>query len=402
MTAIALIGGRVFDGLGGVLERGTVVLESGRVAAVGTDPLIPAEAERVDVAGRWVLPGFVDPHTHVGVHEEANGWAGADGSELSGPVSAGVRALDAVTINDLGFEDAVAGGVTTVVVKPGSGNPVGGISAAIKTWGGATVDEQVVVAELGLKSALGENPKQVYSERKQLPSTRMGVALVIRQALLDARAYAADPPPRTDLALEALAAALAGDLLWDQHAHRHDDIATALRLADEFGLRLVVNHGTEAHRVARQLAERDIPVIFGPVLTSRSKVELRNARVENVVALARAGVRVALTTDHPVFPVGQLRLQAAQAIRAGLAWDVALAAVTSSAATIAGLGDRLGALAPGLDGDAVVWSGDPFEVASHAERVYIRGTEVCRREEGRTVLAPRWPGEADGEEGRTR
>lgn len=393
MSALALVGGRIVTGLGEIVHGGTLLVEDGRIAAIGAEIALPRTAEVVDVAGRWVLPGFVDPHTHVGVHEEANGWAGADGSELSGPNMAGVRALDAVTIDDLGFEDAVAGGVTTVVVKPGSGNPIGGVSAAVKTWGGATVDEQVVVAELGLKSALGENPKQVYGDRKQLPSTRMGVALVIRQALLDARAYAADRPARTDLACEALAAALAGDLLWDQHAHRHDDIATAMRLAEEFGLRLVVNHGTEAHRLAPQLAERGIPVIFGPVLTTRSKVELRNARAENVVALKRAGVRVALTTDHPVFPIGQLRLQAAEAVRAGLAWEDAIAAITADAARIVGLQDRLGALAPGLDADVVVWTGDPLEVASRAERVYIQGAEVCRWEGGRAVLAARWPGE---------
>ena len=391
MSALALVGGRVATGLGEIVDGGTVVIEDGRIADVGVDPTLPAAVEVVDVGGRWVLPGFVDAHTHVGVHEEANGWAGADGSELSGPNMAGVRALDAVTIDDLGFEDAVTGGVTTVVVKPGSGNPIGGVSVAMKTWGGATVDEQVVVAELGVKSALGENPKQVYGDRKQLPGTRMGVALVIRQALLDARAYAVDRPARTDLASEALAAALAGDLLWDQHAHRHDDIATAIRLADEFGLRLVINHGTEAHRLAPQLAERGIPVIFGPVLTTRSKVELRHARAENVVALKRAGVRVALTTDHPVFPVGQLRLQAAEAIRAGLTWEEALAAVTADAARIAGMDDRLGALVPGRDADVVVWTGDPFEVASRAERVYIRGREASRWEAGRQVLARRWP-----------
>ncbi|WP_223691553.1 amidohydrolase [Leifsonia poae] len=393
MTIVAVRGGRVFTGLGATFDGGTVLLDGPRILAVGDRIEPPAGATIVDAGGCWVTPGLIDAHSHVGVHEEANGWAGADGSELSGPNMAGIRALDAITIDDIGFEDAVTGGVTATVVKPGSGNPIGGVSAALKTWGGSTVDQQVISPAVGVKSALGENPKQVYGERKQLPSTRMGVAFVIRQALLDARHYAGstEPEKRIDLTLEALGAALRGELLWDQHAHRHDDIATAIRLADEFGLRLVINHGTEADRVAPLLAERDIPVIFGPMLTTRSKVEVRNAGPATVVALDRAGVRVALTTDHPVFPIGQLRLQAATAVRSGLPWSTALAAVTSQAARIIGLDGRIGAIAAGLDADLVLWSGDPFEISSRAELVYIDGRVVAEWTGGGHRLASRWP-----------
>jgi imidazolonepropionase-like amidohydrolase len=395
---LAIVGGCVVAGDGTRHNDGVVLVADGRIVEVGHGIRVPEEASVVDAAGKWVLPGFIDAHSHIGVHEEANGWAGADGSELSGPNQAGIRTLDAVTIDDLGFEDAVTGGVTAVVVKPGSGNPIGGQSLAMKTWGGRTVDEQLISADLGVKSALGENPKQVYGDRKQAPSTRMGVAAVIRQALLDAAAYAAardaaqargDVHPR-HLGNEVLARVLTGELQWDQHAHRHDDIATALRLAAEFGLRLVVNHGTEAHRLAPILAARDVPVIFGPVLSTRSKVEVRNASVDHVVELDRAGVRLALTTDHPVVPIGQLRLQAAFAARAGLSWETAIAGITSMAAEIAGIGDRVGRLAPGFDADLVVWSGDPLELAARPELVIIDGVKAAEWTGTGYVLADRW------------
>lgn len=261
---VAIRGGYVVPVSAPPVENGTVLVVDGRIAAVGgPEAEVPAGVRVVDAAGRWVLPGFVDGHAHVGLHEEGEGTAGNDTNEMVTPNTAGVRAVDAVNIEDEGFRDALAGGITAVVVKPGSGNPIGGQSVAMKTWGGRTVDEQVISAAVSVKSALGENPKRIYGERKQLPSTRLGTALVIREAFTKARHYAAaraaaatrGEPFATDLALDTLARMLDGELLWDQHTHRHDDIATALRLADEFGYRLVVNHGTEAHKIADVLAE---------------------------------------------------------------------------------------------------------------------------------------------------
>ncbi|QYM65404.1 amidohydrolase [Microbacterium sp. Se5.02b] len=382
--AVAIVGGRVVTGLGEEFDGGAVLLIDGLIEAVGADVVVPAGARVIDAAGCWVLPGLIDPHSHIGAHEEANGPAGFDGSEVSSPVTAGVRALDAINIEDIAFRDALAGGITAVVVKPGSGNPIGGQSVAIKTAGGRSVDEQVIRAALGMKSALGENPKQAYGERKQLPSTRLGIALVIRQALMDARDYGArrdkaraeGAPFAVNLGMQALTEALDGTLTWEQHAHRHDDIATSLRIAEEFGLRLVLNHGTEAHKLADVLAARDIPVIYGPILSTRSKVEVREADPANLAALAAAGVRVALTTDHPVVPIGLLAMQAAVAVRAGLPRQTALAAMTSTAASIAGIDDRVGALEPGRDGDVVLWSGDPLDVASTVREVLIDGRTV--------------------------
>ena len=386
----AIVNARVLPIAGEAIERGTVLIRDGRIEAVGSDLEVPADAVVIDAAGKWVLPGFIEAHGHVGIDEEANGWAGNDTNEMTDPNMAGVRAIDAINIDDEGFRDALAGGITTIVVKPGSGNPIGGQTVAIKSWGGRTVDEQVVSESVSVKSALGENPKRVYGDRKQTPSTRLGVSLIIRRAFVEARNYAEardaaelkDEAFTRDLGKETLARVLAGELSWDQHVHRHDDIATALRLADEFGYRLVINHGTEGHKLADVLAERDIPVIFGPLFTSRTKVELRDRAIGNLVALAAAGVRVAITTDHPVVPINFLVHQASFAVKEGLPARVALEALTVNPAAMMGLQDRVGSLTPGLDADVVVWSGDPLDINSRAELVLISGVEVYRWSDG--------------------
>ncbi|MFC7405940.1 amidohydrolase [Georgenia alba] len=397
-SSVAVVGGYVVPVEGNPIENGTVLVQDGTITAVGADVAVPDGVEVVDAAGRWVLPGFVESHAHLGVVEESVGWAGEDVNEMTGPNQAAVRALDAILIDDEGFRDALGGGITSAVVKPGSGNPIGGQTVAIKTWGGRTVDEQVIKAAVSVKSALGENPKRVYGEKKQTPSTRLGVAKIIREAFLAAQDYrvARDhaaregKPHERDLTKETLVRVLDGELYWDQHTHRHDDIATAIRLAEEFGYRLVVNHGTDGAKVADVLAEKDIPVIFGPMITSRSKWELRDRAIANLAAIAAAGVKVAITTDAPVVPINFLVHQASFAVKEGLDRDVALRALTINPAEILGLDDRIGALRPGLDGDVVLWSGDPLDVYSTVERVFISGAEVYARETGVRERAERF------------
>ena len=396
-ASVAIVNAYLVPVAGDPIEGGTVLIEAGRISAVGRDIAIPADIDVVDASGKWVLPGFIEAHGHVGIDEEANGPAGDDTNEMTAPNTAAVRAIDAINIDDEGFRDALAGGITSVVVKPGSGNPIGGQTVAIKTWGGRTIDEQVISDAVSVKSALGENPKRVYGAKDKTPSTRLGVALIIRQAFVEAQDYIAtrdaalqDGKPYTrDLAKEALARVLEGELAWDQHTHRHDDIATAIRLADEFGYRLVINHGTEGHKLADVLAERDIPVIFGPLFTARSKVELRDRAIRNLATLAAAGVRVAITTDHPVVPINFLVHQASLAVKEGLPRDIAIQALTVNPASFMRLDDRVGALKPGLDGDVVVWSGDPLDVNSRAERVFIEGAEVYRWADGRGHVVER-------------
>ncbi|MEW9553121.1 amidohydrolase [Nonomuraea sp. NPDC050783] len=391
---LAITGGHVVPVDGDPIDGGTVLITDGKIAEVGADVAIPDGCTVVDAAGAWVLPGFVEAHGHLGVHEEAEGWAGSDTNEMTDPNGARLRALDAINPADLAFADALSGGVTTAVIKPGSGNPIGGQTVAVKCWG-RSVDEMVIKEPASVKSALGENPKRVYGDQKKLPSTRQGVAAVIRDAFMKAQDYRArkaaaareDKPFDRDGTLEVLVRVLDGELPWCQHTHRADDIATALRLADEFGYRLIINHGTEGHLLADVLAERNVPVIMGPLFTSRSKVELRQRSLRNPGILARAGVELAITTDHPVVPIHFLVHQATLAVKEGLDAAGALRSITVNPARIMGLDDRVGALRPGLDGDVVIWSGDPLDVMSRALRVFVSGREVYTYADGEGVTA---------------
>jgi imidazolonepropionase-like amidohydrolase len=369
---------------------GTVLVDNGRIVAVGpaAEVDVPDDAEIVDVSGSWLLPGFVEAHGHVGILEEGEHWVGEDVNEKTDPNGARLRALDGINPDDEGFRDALAGGVTTIVVKPGSANPIGGQTVAVKAWG-RTVDEMLVREPVSVKSALGENPKRVYSEQGKLPSTRLGVAAVIRDAFSRAQDYklrkqhaerVGDPMER-DPTLEVLNRVLDGELPWSQHSHRADDIATAIRLAEEFGYRLVINHGTEGHLLADLLAEKDIPVIIGPLLVRRSKVEVRRRSLRTPGILARAGVKIAITTDHPVVPINFLVHQATLSVKEGLDAVTALRSITLNPAEILALDDRVGALRPGLDADIVLWSGDPLDVMSRAMRVFVAGREVYHFDE---------------------
>jgi imidazolonepropionase-like amidohydrolase len=392
-NAVAITGGRVVPITGEPVDGGTVLIADGKIVAVGRDVSVPGDAQVIDAAGGWVLPGFVEAHGHVGVHEEGEGWAGNDTNEMTEPVTAQVRALDAINPADIGFRDAISGGILAVNVNPGSGNPIGGQTAALKCWG-RTVDEMLLKAPAGLKSALGENPKRVYGEQKKTPSTRLGTAAVIRGALIDAANYlqrieaeerkpeGERKPVDRDLKLEALGKVLRREIPWRQHCHRADDIATGLRIAEEFGYRLVIDHGTEAHLLADILAARDIPVIIGPLLTSRSKVELRNRSLANPGKLAAAGVTIAITTDHPVVPIHFLAYQAGLAVKHGLDRDAALQALTINPARIVGVDDRVGSIEPGKDADVVIWSGDPLDVPSRVERAFVDGVEIYTYADG--------------------
>lgn len=358
---------------------GTVLLEDGRIRAVGRDVTVPEGAEVIDAAGGWLVPGFVDAHVHLGIHEEGEGWAGDDTNERSDPVMAAARALDAINPADRGFEDALRGGVTTVNVNPGSANPIGGLAVALHTHG-RVVDEMVLRSPSGLKSALGENPKRVHGEAKRTPSTRLGTALVIRTALAKAREWMAKEPEDrpVDLVSEALARVLSHEIPWRQHCHRADDIATALRLADEFGYDLVLDHGTEAYRIADVVAEHGVPVLYGPLIITRTKIETRERSAQAPGILTRAGVKVSIITDHPVVPIDFLVHEASLAMKEGLDHDDAIRAITLNPAEVLGLDARIGSIEVGKDADVVLWEGDPLDTRNRALRVWIGGDEVMR------------------------
>lgn len=395
---LALVGARVLPIDADPLEDGVVLLRDGRVEALGARDAVtlPDDAEVVDCAGGWLLPGLIDAHVHLGVWEEGEGWAGQDTNEMTDPVMAAARAIDAINPREQGFDDALSGGITTVNVNPGSGNPIGGQAVALKTYG-RYVDEMVLRNPSGVKAALGENPKRVYGDQKKTPSTRLGVALILRRAFAAARSYQArvadaeGKPVDADLVSEILVKVLEREIPWRQHCHRADDIATALRLADEFGYQLVLDHGTESYLLADLLAEKDVPVLYGPLIVSRSKVEVRDRSLKAPGILDRAGVKVSIITDHPVVPVEYLITQVALAVREGMDRDAALRSVTLNPAAVLGVEDRVGSITVGKDADVVLWSGDPLDLQSRVLRTWIDGVEVYSydSESGQGSVLPR-------------
>jgi imidazolonepropionase-like amidohydrolase len=384
---IAIVNGTLHPVSEDVIERGVLLIgDDGKIAAVGTDIAVPEGVEVVDATGLEVFPGFVDAHTHLGIWEEGVGHAYWDGNEATDPVTPHVRALDALNPRDQGLADARGVGVTTVCVIPGSANAICGQAAVIKT-AGEVVDRMLVRQPAGLKMALGENPKSVYKPRDKMPSTRMGTAAVIREALVKAQAYmekqaraTEDPdkePPDEDLKLEALALALRGDVPARIHAHRADDILTALRLGREFGLQVTVEHCTEGHKVASELVEAGVPALVGPSLSSRSKMELRELSFATAGELSRAGVMVALISDHPFVPIQYLPLCGGLALREGMDADAALRALTLTPAELLGVADRVGSLEPGKDADIVLYRGHPFyDVQARCLLTLINGERV--------------------------
>lgn len=370
-----------------VIPNGYVELEDDKIKGVGPMEALPkgCEGPSLDVKGGHIVPGFVDAHCHLGLFGDALKFEGDDGNEATNPCTPHVRAIDGVNPLDHCFQEAREGGVTTVLTGPGSANPISGQGIVIKTLG-AWVDQMVLKAPATMKMALGENPKTVYNGRKETPTTRMGTASVIRTELARALEYMdrqdkADTEPGTnapgyDPRLEALIPVLRGELPVHIHAHRADDIATAVRICREYGLQFVVVHGTEGYRVTELLAAEGVGVITGPILTDRSKPELAGLTIENPARLAKAGVEIAICTDHPVTPIQYLPLCAAVAVRGGLEPEEALRAITLGGARLAGVAHRVGSLTPGKDADVVVTSGHPFDWNGSIRAVFLNGRRV--------------------------
>lgn len=370
-----------------VIPNGYVELEDDKIKGVGPMEALPkgCKGPSLDVKGGHIVPGFVDAHCHLGLFGDALKFEGDDGNEATNPCTPHVRAIDGVNPLDRCFQEAREGGVTTVLTGPGSANPISGQGIVIKTLG-AWVDQMVLKAPATMKMALGENPKTVYNGRKETPTTRMGTASVIRTELARALEYmdrqdkadteAGTNAPGYDPRLEALIPVLRGELPVHIHAHRADDIATAVRICREYGLQFVVVHGTEGYRVTELLAAEGVGVITGPILTDRSKPELAGLTIENPARLAKAGVEIAICTDHPVTPIQYLPLCAAIAVRGGLEPEEALRAITLGGARLAGVAHRVGSLTPGKDADVVVTSGHPLEWTGSVEHVFINGIQV--------------------------
>lgn len=392
---IAITGGRVYTGTAGFIPAGTVLIDGGRIAAVGKGIPVPEEAKVYRADGKYVMPGLIDAHSHLGLFGEPSVPATADGNEITDPITPHIRGIDSINPGDPAFPEVLAAGVTTVYTGPGSANIVGGTGVAIKLRG-RTADEMVIPGSEGMKMALGENPKRVYGEtKKQAPSTRMGNAALLRNALVHAANYlqnlerAQEEPtdgkrpklPDRDLKWEALGKVLKREWKARIHAHRADDILTAIRIAEEFGLDYVIEHATEGYKIADLLAAKGVRCTVGPLLMTRSKMELEHVTLKNPGILAKAGVKLAIQVDG-ASSTKWLALHAGLAVREGMPEEEALRAITSNAAEILGLSARIGSLEAGKDADVAVFSGHPFETLSVCELVLIDGAVRYEREVG--------------------
>jgi imidazolonepropionase-like amidohydrolase len=366
---------------GPAIPAGVVLVDGRRIVAVGADVAVPADAEVLDAGGRVVMPGLIDAHSHLGMWESMNGSEGADGNESTDPITPHMRAEDGFCPDDVTVREAREAGVTCVAIAPGSANVIGGTVAAVKTYG-HRVDDMIVRAPLAMKCAFGKNPKGKYGGEGKTPATRMAIAALFRETMEKARRYlrrveeAQDVPsrlPEYNAKLEALLPVLRGDIPIKCHAHRTDDMFTALRLAREFGLRITLDHATEGGKIVDDLVREGVSCIVGPSFGHRSKYELQHKSFRTAGELAAAGIRIAITTDAPVTPQDSLAIMAGLAMRDGLPEEKALLAITRWPAEILGIDDRVGTLAPGRDADVVIFDGHPLQLDSRPWRVFVDG-----------------------------
>ena len=347
------------------LENGCVLIDdNGKIAQVAQTIEAPEGAQVIDAEGRLVTPGCVDAHCHIGLDNEAMGWEGRDYNEIVDPITPHLRAIDSINPMDEAFANALQGGVTTACTGPGSANVVGGTFVAIKL-AGKRVDKMIVKEPLAMKCAFGENPKRCYGQgAKKSPMTRMGTAALLRELLFKAKRYKEDKEagknPGFDMKLEAMIPVLKGEIPLKAHAHRADDIYTSIRIAKEFGVRITLDHCTDGALIADELAAEGLSAFVGPTLGNKSKIELANKSFTTPAVLHEAGVPISIITDAPVIPLQYLPMCAGLAANAGLDMEEAWRAITINPAMQTGIGDRVGSLEAGKDGDVVIWAADPL------------------------------------------
>lgn len=392
---IAITNGKVLTITQGTIEQGTVLVDGCKIVAVGTDVEIPEGATIIDAAGKWVTPGLIDAHSHIGLFGEPSVWATADGNETTSPVTPQLRGMDSLNPDDPSFADVLAAGVTCVYTQPGSANIIGGTGVAIKL-SGKTVDEMVIPGTEGMKMALGENPKRVYGVGKsKTPATRMANAAVLREALVSAQNYldkikkaeakakekGEEPDlPARNLKWEALGKVLTGEMSAHIHCHRADDILTAIRIAEEFGIRYSLEHVTEGFKIKEILANKGVPCIVGPLLMSRGKMEIKEVTLANPGILAREGVKVCIQMDG-ASSTRWLPVVTGLAVREGMPEDEAMRAITINAAEVLGIDDRVGSLEPGKDADVAIFDGNPLHNFTKCVATFVEGKTVHNLED---------------------
>lgn len=351
--------------------RADLLLDKGKIAEISEIITPTGRMEVFDARGMRVFPGFIDAHSHIGISEERTNGQIDESNEGTDPLTPCLRAIDAINPMDSAFHNALAAGITGVMTGPGSSNAIGGQFAFIKTHG-RRVDDMVVLAPAAVKLAFGENPMTNYGLNGNIPSTRMGIASLIREELFLARQYF-DGGSSGTFGMECYRELFEGKIPLKAHVHRADDIFTAIRIAKEFGLGLTLDHCTEGHLIAEGIAESGFPTIVGPSLASRTKEEVSLSDFKTPGILRKAGVTVALTTDHPVSRIQYLPLCAALSVKEGMdEWD-ALRAITIDAARICRVDDRLGSLRVGKDADIAIYDGSPLEIASSVRATIVNG-----------------------------
>jgi imidazolonepropionase-like amidohydrolase len=386
MKMIAILGKKVNTIAKGIIKDGVILIENGKIKKIGSYVKIPKGIKVLKA--KYVMPGLVEAHCHIGIWEEKVGWAGSDGNERTEPATPHMRALDGIKANadESGLAAALHEGITTAQIVPGSANVIGGHGVVIKTAPKITVDQMVIRNPSGMKIAFGENPMRVYgSELKKMPATRMGVAGVLREWLQKTQNYIekgewfVDEPekqPEKDLRLEALVPVLKKEIPLRAHAHRADDVATAIRICEEFNVEMSWEHATEGHRIADYIAEKKVPAVWGPSLTSRGKWEMRELGYDTPRIMHDAGVKLAIQTDAPGSTIRFLPICAALSVKHGLPYDYALKAITIIPAEILGVSERVGSIEVGKDADLRLLNGDPLDYMTMCQKVIINGKLV--------------------------
>lgn len=352
-----------------------LLIKDGKIAKIARKVSPEKDVQILNAEGLHIYPGFIDAHSHIGIAEEQTTAQTDPSNEGTDPVTPFIRAVDGINPMDSAFHNALAAGITGVMVGPGSSNPIGGQFAFVKTYG-RCVDDMVVLAPAAIKLAFGENPMSTYGTNGTMPATRMGIASVIREELFRAQQYLENCDAQKDYRLECYRELFEGKIPLKAHVHRADDIFTAIRIAKEFGLGLTLDHCTEGHLIAREIAASGFPAIVGPSLASRTKEEVAYSDFKTPGILHRTGVTVALTTDHPVSRIQYLPLCASLAAKEGLGEQAALRAITIDAAKICRVDHRLGSLQEGKDADLAIFDGDPMEITSSVCMTMINGKVV--------------------------
>lgn len=371
---------------GAEYDRGCILFDD-KILYVGEEKPLDADTI-IDAEGQYVLPGLIDAHCHVGMFEDSMGFEGDDGNEDSDPVTPHLRAIDAINPFDRAFFEARRAGVTTVVTGPGSANPVGGQFAAVKTLG-ICVDDMILKAPVAMKMALGENPKAVYNEKEEAPVTRMGTAALIRELLIKSRDYMEkldaynkdsdeNEKPEFDMKLEAMIPVLKREIPVKIHAHRADDICTAIRIGREFNIDVTIEHCSDGDAVAPVLEREKLPIMLGPTLSDRSKIELKGLTFDTYKNLSDRGLDVAIITDHPEITIENLPLCAVMAVKHGMDERKALHAITITAARNCRIDDRVGSLEVGKDADIAVFTDLPTRFDAECTMTFINGEEAAR------------------------